>query len=145
MDDSTRHTIHDGRVYLGGPIDGTDGRDQNWRELTIRAFESMGIEFYDPLTANASQSDPTKIVTRNMQALYKCSIAMFGFPNPGQFGFGSPIEIWLISEHIPVVVWTPSRLPHIYLRYLAEHREVTIRHRLPDALDAIASSIMQTV
>jgi hypothetical protein len=124
-------------VYLGGPIDGTDNSEQEWRWLITDKLTRDNIPFYDPLVANQQTTDPVEIVGRNMNAMAACGIFLFCFPTAGQFGFGSPIEIWLASKDKPVIVFTRSYLPHVYLRYLELMSRVTIVHTLSDAVNAI--------
>ena len=132
-------------VYLGGPIDGTDASEQDWRQQIRVALDELSINYYDPKQANEQEHLPIRIVSRNMNAMDACSIALFAFPTPGQFGFGSPIELWLwcTDEYQrPVVVFTPSRLPHVYLRYLeAEHPVFYLVHTLEDAVAQIRALV----
>lgn len=128
-------------VYLGGPIDGTDASEQDWRLIVTEALDLYGISYYDPLVANQNEIDPVRIVNRNMAALNSCRVALFAFPVHGQFGFGSPIELWQVSMNRPAIVFTSSRLPHIYLRYLEQLYGVRIVHSLSMALQHIRDLI----
>jgi hypothetical protein len=134
-------------VYLGGPIDGTDASEQNWRTDIRQALDVLNIPYYDPKQANEQEHIPFRIVSRNVNALEACSIALFCFPTPGQFGFGSPIELWQWCHEEyrrPAVVFTPSLLPHVYLQYLAETAPVNtfyLVHTLEDAVDIIRALV----
>jgi hypothetical protein len=134
-------------VYLGGPIDGTDAAEQDWREVVKEALELEDVGYYDPLAANIGEIDPLVIVRRNMEALDTCGMALFCFPTPGQFGFGSPVELWQVSREKPTVVallprpiYPPElsalvmQRPPVYLQYLELMSDTKVVHSLSAAI-----------
>lgn len=107
------------RIYLGGPIDYTDHGARNEYIRRLKVDIRRAATYFDPLTENTGEPDPGAIWNKNMKALNWCDIAVFLFPDPTSYGFGSPIEIaTAAAKGKRVVVWHNSEHVGVYLRKL---------------------------
>lgn len=110
-------------IYLGGPIDYQDTNNLGIRAermgILTSSWRSRNVRWYDPKVQCAGLSDPQAIVGKNSGALMESDIAVFLFPDPPNYGFGSPIEIDMaVHSGKKVVVWHNGDQVGVYLREL---------------------------